>query len=103
MCVCVCVCMCICMRICMYISRAGLYLDVCVRTCTHVHTNTHTHTHTKVDMLHKDSKCLKADADFTLTLRFSTDPEEPTVQSSCSLQRIFDEFGEVCICMHVCM
>jgi hypothetical protein len=48
----------------------------------------------KVDMLHKDSKCEKADANFTLTLRLSTDTSEPSVGNACDLKRLFKEFGE---------
>jgi len=48
----------------------------------------------KVDMLHKDSKCKKADENFTLTLHLSTDTSEPSVGSVCDLKRLFEVFGE---------
>jgi len=49
----------------------------------------------KVDMLHKDSRCSKADADFTLTLEVSTSSDDPTIALEETLHSLFEMHGEV--------
>ena len=49
----------------------------------------------KIDMLHKDTKCNKADANFFLSLQLSLDAQDPVKSLEESTEQAFLDFGEL--------